>query len=119
MKTEVRTFKKIVKRNGTNAAFDSQKITNAIAKAGRATSEFEDDVARRLTIRVLAVAHDLSLQRPACEDQGHRITSQRLSRRAVSEESRLEGEGKQQHELLSVGIEQLHLLGDQHHLLAQ
>ncbi len=52
-------FTKIVKRNGTHAAFDSQKITNAIAKAGRETSEFADDVARRLTIRVLAVAHDL------------------------------------------------------------
>jgi ribonucleoside-triphosphate reductase len=69
VKTEVRTFTKIVKRNGTHATFDSQKITNAIVKAGCATSEFGDEVARRLTIRVLAVAHDLfRYHTPAVEE---------------------------------------------------
>jgi anaerobic ribonucleoside-triphosphate reductase len=56
MLTVVTTFTKILKRNGTKADFDSDKITNAIFEAGRATGEFGEEIAKRLTIRVLQAA---------------------------------------------------------------
>jgi ribonucleoside-triphosphate reductase len=49
-------FTKIVKRNGAEVDFEPQKITEAIAKAGQATGEFTEEVAQRLTIRVLNLA---------------------------------------------------------------
>jgi hypothetical protein len=45
----------IRKRDGQLAAFDAQKISRAILKAGKATGEFEEDVAQTLTVRVLGV----------------------------------------------------------------
>ena len=51
----------IKKRNGTIAEFDSSKITAAIAKAGEATAEFSDREARKLTLRVLTLLHELRL----------------------------------------------------------
>ncbi len=47
-------FKEIIKRNGSKTPFDKEKITNAIAKAGKATGEFRDEEATRLTKKVLA-----------------------------------------------------------------
>jgi ribonucleoside-triphosphate reductase len=52
-------FDKIKKRDGRVVAFDSPKITAAIAKAGKATTEFEEREARKLTLRVLTLAHEL------------------------------------------------------------
>ena len=52
-------FEKIKKRDGRVVAFDSPKITAAIAKAGKATGEFEEREARKLTLRVLTLAHEL------------------------------------------------------------
>ena len=49
-------FTEIEKRDGTIVTFEAQKITNAIAKAGNATGEFDEKVAKRLTIKVLNVA---------------------------------------------------------------
>jgi len=49
-------FDKIIKRDGRVVPFASSKITNAILKAGRATGEFQEVEARRLTIRVLTLA---------------------------------------------------------------
>lgn len=49
-------FDKIVKRDGRIVPFDPQKITIAILRAGRATGEFGEAEARRLTIRVLTLA---------------------------------------------------------------
>ncbi|HEY9159777.1 MAG TPA: ribonucleoside triphosphate reductase [Desulfomonilia bacterium] len=49
-------FDKIIKRDGREAIFDASKITDAIAKAGKATGEFGDDVAGRLTLQVLNFA---------------------------------------------------------------
>ncbi|MCD6229168.1 MAG: ribonucleoside triphosphate reductase [Candidatus Omnitrophica bacterium] len=49
-------FEKIVKRDGRIQDFDSSKIYQAIAKAGYATGEFGEDVAKKLTIRVLNLA---------------------------------------------------------------
>ena len=52
-------FTEIEKRDGSIVPFEAQKITNAIAKAGKATGEFEDQDAKRLTLRVLTLAEQL------------------------------------------------------------
>ena len=54
-------LEKIKKRDGRVAEFDSSKITAAIAKAGLATEEFDDREARKLTLRVLTLAHEMRL----------------------------------------------------------
>jgi len=54
-------FESIKKRDGRIVAFDSSKITAAIAKAGKATGEFQEREARRLTLKVLTLAHELRL----------------------------------------------------------
>jgi len=54
-------FETIKKRDGRIVAFDSSKITAAIAKAGQATGEFGSREARKLTLRVLTLAHELRL----------------------------------------------------------
>ncbi|HRZ40602.1 MAG TPA: anaerobic ribonucleoside-triphosphate reductase, partial [Candidatus Omnitrophota bacterium] len=50
---------KIVKRDGHAEDFNPQKITTAILKAGRATGEFDEAIAKNLTLRVLNIAHQL------------------------------------------------------------
>ena len=54
-------FEQIKKRNGQVVEFDPAKITAAIAKAGKATGEFTEKEARKLTLRVLTLAHDIRL----------------------------------------------------------
>ena len=54
-------FEQIKKRNGSIVEFDSSKITIAIAEAGKATGAFEEREARKLTLRVLTLAHELRL----------------------------------------------------------
>jgi len=54
-------FEEIKKRDGRVVEFDSSKITAAIAKAGKATAEFDEREARKLTLRVLTLAHELRL----------------------------------------------------------
>ena len=54
-------FENIKKRDGRIVQFDSSKITAAITKAGNATGEFEEREAKKLTLRVLTLAHDLHL----------------------------------------------------------
>lgn len=54
-------FEEIKKRNGRVVGFDSSKITAAIAKAGAATGEFGEREARKMTLRVLTLAHELRL----------------------------------------------------------
>jgi anaerobic ribonucleoside-triphosphate reductase len=49
-------FVSIKKRNGTIVSFNPDKITTAIMRAGEATAEFDEDVARRLMLRVLNLA---------------------------------------------------------------
>ena len=49
-------FTEIRKRDGRVVPFDAAKITAAILKAGRATGEYDEQVANRLTIRVLTLA---------------------------------------------------------------
>lgn len=50
---------KIRKRDGRLVKFNAEKITNAIAKAGAATGEFDIKEARKLTIKVLNLAEKL------------------------------------------------------------
>ena len=52
-------FTQIRKRDGRVVKFDPEKITSAIAKAGAATAEYETGTAKRLTIKVLALAEQL------------------------------------------------------------
>ncbi|MGD8369711.1 MAG: ribonucleoside triphosphate reductase, partial [Desulfobacterales bacterium] len=54
-------FDHIKKRDGRVVPFDSSKITTAIAKAANATGEFSEREARKLTLRVLTLAHELRL----------------------------------------------------------
>ncbi len=49
-------FSAIRKRDGRLVQFQAAKITNAVKKAGRATDEFDETEARKLTIRVLNLA---------------------------------------------------------------
>jgi ribonucleoside-triphosphate reductase (formate) len=49
-------FISIRKRNGTVVPFQPEKITNAISRAGEATGEFGEEIASRLTLRVLNLA---------------------------------------------------------------
>ena len=52
-------FSQIRKRDGRIVKFDPEKITNAIAKAGAATEEYDSGTAKRLTIKVLTLAEQL------------------------------------------------------------
>ena len=54
-------FENIKKRDKRIVQFDSPKITAAIAKAGGATEEFGEREAKKLTLRVLTLAHELRL----------------------------------------------------------
>ena len=54
-------FEKIKKRDGRIVEFDSSKITAAITKAGRAANEFSEREARKLTLRVLTLSHEIRL----------------------------------------------------------
>ena len=53
------TFRGIVKRDGSQVAFDGEKITQAIAKAGKVTGEFNEPEARRLAGKTLSLAKRL------------------------------------------------------------
>ncbi len=54
-------FTAVQKRDGRAADFDAAKITAALLKAGKATGEFEEREARRLTMQVLSLARALHL----------------------------------------------------------
>jgi anaerobic ribonucleoside-triphosphate reductase len=54
-------FESIKKRDTRIVEFDSSKITAAIARAGKASGEFGEKEAKKLTLRVLTLAHELRL----------------------------------------------------------
>src|SRR4030043_1250855 len=54
-------FEEIKKRGGRVVPFDSSKITSAIAKAGKATGEFSEREAKKLTLRFLTLAHQMRI----------------------------------------------------------
>ncbi|MCK4549821.1 MAG: ribonucleoside triphosphate reductase, partial [Candidatus Krumholzibacteria bacterium] len=62
-------FTSIRKRDGRIADFDADKITRAILKAGRASGEFAEEIARKLTIRVLGLTQVMAQSEiPAVEE---------------------------------------------------
>ena len=54
-------FSLITKRDGRVVDFDASKITAAILRAGKATGEFEEREAKRLTMQVISLAQNLGL----------------------------------------------------------
>jgi ribonucleoside-triphosphate reductase len=54
-------FEQIKKRDGRVVPFDSSKITAAITKAGKAVGEYDQREAKKLTLRVLTLAHEIRL----------------------------------------------------------
>ena len=48
-------FPRICKRDGSVLDFDATRISRAIAKAGAVTAEFDENTARRLCLKVLAL----------------------------------------------------------------
>ncbi len=54
-------FDKIKKRDGRVVDFYPSKITDAIAKAGKATGEFNEKEAKKLTLKVITLARDLRM----------------------------------------------------------
>ncbi|MDL2330257.1 ribonucleoside triphosphate reductase [Desulfosarcina sp. OttesenSCG-928-A07] len=54
-------IEEIKKRDGRIVEFDSSKITTAIIKAGQATGEFGEREAKKMTLRVLTLTHELRL----------------------------------------------------------
>ncbi len=61
-------FQKTKKRDGRVVKFDSEKIVNAIKKAGLASGEFKEETARKLTIRVLNLAQQVVRDIPTVEE---------------------------------------------------
>ncbi len=62
-------FTKIRKRNGKIAEFDIAKVAKAIAKAGKATGEFDDEIAQSLAAKVLKELPDKVRRKvPTVED---------------------------------------------------
>ncbi len=61
-------YTKIRKRDGRFASFDASKITEALAKAGEATGEFDKDMAHRLMLKVISIAQDTIPEVPAVEE---------------------------------------------------
>ena len=55
-KNEAGNFTQILKRDGRVVPFRAPKITKAIHKAGKATGEFDENMALKLTIKALALA---------------------------------------------------------------
>ncbi len=49
------TFSYVIKRDGSKAPFDGEKIFSAICKAGKATEEFDEDEARLLYNQVMKI----------------------------------------------------------------
>ncbi|HSW63437.1 MAG TPA: ribonucleoside triphosphate reductase [Dissulfurispiraceae bacterium] len=60
-------FKTIEKRDRSQVRFDADKITNAIAKAGEATGEFNAPTAVRLMLRVLSMTEQVCGRTPSVE----------------------------------------------------
>jgi ribonucleoside-triphosphate reductase len=61
-------FSKIRKRDGRFSSFDASKITDAIAKAGSATEEFNKDMAHRMMLKVISMAQDTIPEVPTVEE---------------------------------------------------
>ncbi len=67
-KEKFKYFEKIIKRNGRIDDFDSDKIFKAILKAGKATKEFDESIAKTLTIRAISLAQKMLADIPSVEE---------------------------------------------------
>jgi len=56
-----KTFSAIIKRDGSKVAFEKEKIIRAIAKAGAATGEFNEEEATRISEKALETAERIAL----------------------------------------------------------
>ncbi|MDR3111812.1 MAG: ribonucleoside triphosphate reductase [Elusimicrobiota bacterium] len=62
-------FASIIKRDGSEEAFDSKKIVAAIAKAGQATQEFSQETANKLMFKVLlSMQNKVDKKQPSVEE---------------------------------------------------
>ncbi len=61
MEKGLSVFGTILKRDGKEEKFDAQKIKQAILKAGQAAKEFGEDIASKLTVKVLSIAQETIL----------------------------------------------------------
>ena len=62
-------FRKVKKRDGRIVKFDSQRITEALLKAGEATNEFDEKAAQKLCLKVLNLAQQTVVRRiPTVEE---------------------------------------------------
>ena len=55
-------IKEIEKRDGTVVGFEAKKITDAIAKAGKATGEFNEGAAKKISLKVLNLAESIFIE---------------------------------------------------------
>lgn len=66
---KIETFSMIIKRNGKKEPFNPKKIAAAIAKAGKATGEFNQDIADKLTIKALSLLQEtIQDKKPTVEE---------------------------------------------------
>lgn len=69
MQQVVSTIKEVVKRNGSTVEFDIHKIYNAIAKAGKSTNEFSEDIAQMLCLKTVNLVQQLYInKKPTVEN---------------------------------------------------
>jgi ribonucleoside-triphosphate reductase len=61
-------LEKIIKRNERVDDFDADKVYAAILRAGKATKEFDESIAKTLTIRAIGLAEKIFKEIPTVED---------------------------------------------------
>jgi ribonucleoside-triphosphate reductase len=63
----IAVFTQIIKRNGRTEEFNPQKITKAITKAGQVSGEFTEEIAQKMTMRVINIAQQIFMDNPTVE----------------------------------------------------
>lgn len=59
MQNVISVFENVIKRDGTTENFNPKKIKSAIYKAGQATREFDEQIALKLTFKVVNIAQKI------------------------------------------------------------
>lgn len=59
MQNVISVFENVIKRDGTTENFNPKKIKSAIYKAGQATCEFDEQIALKLTFKVVNIAQQI------------------------------------------------------------
>ena len=62
MRTKVKIFTEIIKRDGSKEKFSPRKITSALAKAGENAGEFDLEIAKKLAIKALTLTQMLVVE---------------------------------------------------------